>query len=218
MVVVAKAAPDRCTEIGDVTGQADARSGGSWVTTDELIRYATADLRNQAGAKGATHVEVGPPRFLDENGRKVVAILVGKAYACGAGTSGGYVAPDAPTAPETVPGDEGLTSDVFASPSEPLVEGDETPTTPPDSTSVEASVRAWLEAAREDVLSCVASDRAALRVEISPEGTTSVVLHGSGAGSPEERCVAATLGAYSLSDSAKGSAYSVIHVLRRPSP
>lgn len=210
--VVAEAERNGCSELGEVTGQADGRSGGSWVTADELIRYATADLRNQAGARGATHVEVGPPRFLEEDGRKTVAILVGKAYACGPGTSGGYVAMGTPpsAAPDAT---TDVDAEVLASPTESLEE----PPNRGEGEAIDRRVRAWLDAGREDVLSCVSSDRAAIRVDLSAEGSTIVALHGEGAGSPEERCVAAALGAFPLGEGFDGKPHRVIHVVRRES-
>lgn len=58
--------------------------------------------------------------------------------------------------------------------------------TPPD---VEATIRAGLEARREDVLACVGRDRIGVRVVYEGDGEVTFMLQGDLEDSPEEACV-----------------------------
>lgn len=45
-----------CKNLGPVFGKGGGAFGGAWISDEKLMEYATNDLRNKAGEKGATHV------------------------------------------------------------------------------------------------------------------------------------------------------------------
>ena len=68
-----------CTALGDVSGSA----GDSWrpFSDDQLVEYATNDLRNEAAERGAAHVQYGSPDFRRRLDHSSVTIH-GDAFRC----------------------------------------------------------------------------------------------------------------------------------------
>ncbi len=77
--------------------------------------------------------------------------------------------------------------------------------------AIEASIRAGLDARREDVLACVGRSRVAVRAGYAPDGSVALSLNGPLAGSPEERCVQDVLDGVRVPG---GGAGVVIHLVR----
>jgi len=73
-------------------------------------------------------------------------------------------------------------------------------------------LRGLIEEQREDILSCVAAERTAVRAVVSGDRVT-VTLHGPLAGSAEEECVQTLLQDL---DAADAPDLELIHVVRRP--
>ena len=97
---------------------------------------------------------------------------------------------------------------------EPATDASERPPTvaaTPDAT-VEAQIRAGLDARREDVLACVGRDRVGVRAGYAPDGSVAFSLQGDLTGSPEEACVADALDGVRVP--ANGEAGVVIHLVR----
>jgi hypothetical protein len=68
-----------CAALGDVSGSA----GDSWrpFSDDQLVEYATNDLRNEAAERGATYVQYGSPDFRRRLDHSSVTIR-GEAFRC----------------------------------------------------------------------------------------------------------------------------------------
>ncbi|KAB8040980.1 DUF4156 domain-containing protein [Silvanigrella paludirubra] len=47
-----------CKNLGPVFGKGGGVFGGTWISDESLMEYASNDLRNKAALKGATHVVV----------------------------------------------------------------------------------------------------------------------------------------------------------------
>lgn len=74
----------RCKSLGNLTGKGGGASGG-YVSNESLIEYALNDLRNQAGALGATHVVYSTPSMGGNQGTTTSAMVMGEALRCEAG-------------------------------------------------------------------------------------------------------------------------------------
>jgi hypothetical protein len=78
--------------------------------------------------------------------------------------------------------------------------------------SVEAQIRAGLDARREDILECVGRERVAIRAGYAPDGSVALSLQGDRAGTAEERCVVDALDGVRVA--ATGEAGVVVHLIR----
>lgn len=47
-----------CKNLGPVFGKGGGSFGGTWISDEKLMEYASNDLRNKAASKGATHVVI----------------------------------------------------------------------------------------------------------------------------------------------------------------
>jgi Domain of unknown function (DUF4156) len=96
-----------CQPVGYLVGKGGGTFGGGLVSNEALIEYAMNDLRNKAGQKGATHVQVDPPQLGQGDGTTTTATVTGTSYKCPtsytppAGTlpAAAPAAPGAPAAP-----------------------------------------------------------------------------------------------------------------------
>jgi hypothetical protein len=72
-----------CESIGYLVGTGGGSVGGGWIANQDLIGFAINDLRNQAAALGATHVQMEPPQLGQSGGTTSTATVTGTAYRCG---------------------------------------------------------------------------------------------------------------------------------------
>lgn len=80
--------PDTCQNVGMVTGKGGGTFGGGMVSNEDLIEYATNDVRNQTAELGGTHVRVDPPQMGSGDGTTTTVTVTGTAYKCpGASTA-----------------------------------------------------------------------------------------------------------------------------------
>ncbi|MGI4994036.1 DUF4156 domain-containing protein [Halobacteriovorax sp. GFR7] len=75
-----------CKNMGPVFGKGGGSFGGSWITDEKLMEYASNDIRNKASAKGATHVHVTNHQMGQTSGQyggtTSTATFSGVAYKC----------------------------------------------------------------------------------------------------------------------------------------
>jgi hypothetical protein len=79
--------------------------------------------------------------------------------------------------------------------------------------SIEAHIRAGLDAHREDVLACTGRSASVVRVRYALDGSIALTLAGDLEGSPEEGCVRAAIGGVRVVPGHEGT---VVHLLRQP--
>jgi len=90
---------------------------------------------------------------------------------------------------------------------------DEAPTDASDElAAIERTVRAGLDAHRDDVLACTGRRASVVRVRYSVDGSVAISLGGDLEGSPEEGCVRAAMGAVRVAPGHEGL---VMHLLRQ---
>jgi len=84
-VTVLQNEPSGCENLGLLVGKGGG-GGGEWVPNEDLIEYATNDLRNKAADRGATHVVVSSPQLGVSGGSggstTSSATITGLAYRC----------------------------------------------------------------------------------------------------------------------------------------
>jgi hypothetical protein len=80
--------PATCVNLGEVAGKGGGGPGGMYISNASLVEYAQNDLRNQAAARGATHVRLDPPVLGGSNGPTTSAMITGIAYKCPPGMQG----------------------------------------------------------------------------------------------------------------------------------
>jgi hypothetical protein len=99
VLAVASRPNEPCKSLGAITGKGGGYTG-AFVSNEELVEYARNDLRNKAGALGATHVLEHAPSFgsTGDSNTTTSATLTGEALDCrpgaapiAANTSGGSV-------------------------------------------------------------------------------------------------------------------------------
>jgi hypothetical protein len=71
----------KCESLGTLSGKGGGASG-SYVSNEELIEYALNDLRNQAVARGASHVVYSTPSMGGTGGTTTSAMVTGEALSC----------------------------------------------------------------------------------------------------------------------------------------
>jgi hypothetical protein len=73
----------QCKSLGTLTGKGGG-GGGGLVSNEDLVKYALNDLRNQAAAMGATHVQTLAPNFgsTGDSNTTTSATIVGEALVC----------------------------------------------------------------------------------------------------------------------------------------
>lgn len=75
-----------CKALSYVVGEGGGSGivGGRWIPNDQLINYATSDLRNKAGALGSNYVQIAPPELGSSLGTTSTVTISGTAYRCDA--------------------------------------------------------------------------------------------------------------------------------------
>ncbi len=75
-----------CKNLGPLMGKGGGAFGGSWISDEKLVEYATNDLRNKAAGKGATHVVMSTHQMGNTSGQyggsTSTATISGIAYRC----------------------------------------------------------------------------------------------------------------------------------------
>ncbi len=75
-----------CKNLGPVFGKGGGSFGGAWISDESLMEYASNDLRNKAGEKGATHVIASTHQMGQTTGQyggtTSTATISGIAYRC----------------------------------------------------------------------------------------------------------------------------------------
>ncbi len=75
-----------CTNLGPVFGKGGGSFGGSMISDEKLMEYASNDLRNHAAAKGANMVVAGPHQMAQSGGKgggqTSTSTVTGVAYKC----------------------------------------------------------------------------------------------------------------------------------------
>lgn len=80
--------PDTCQNVGIVYGKGGGTFGGEMVSNEDLIEYATNDIRNKTAELGGTHVRHDPPQMGSGDGTTTTVTITGTAYKCpGASTA-----------------------------------------------------------------------------------------------------------------------------------
>ena len=85
-VEMAQEVDKTCKNLGPVVGKGGGSFGGAWISDEDLIQYATNDLRNKAAEKGATHVIFDSHQMGNTSGKDggttSTATIMGIAYWC----------------------------------------------------------------------------------------------------------------------------------------
>ncbi|MBW1809800.1 MAG: DUF4156 domain-containing protein [Deltaproteobacteria bacterium] len=75
-----------CKNLGPVFGKGGGVFGGAWIPDEELMEYASNDMRNKAAAKGATHLVFSSHQMGHSGGRyggtTSTSTISGVAYKC----------------------------------------------------------------------------------------------------------------------------------------
>ena len=75
-----------CTNLGPAFGKGGGSFGGSMISDEKLMEYASNDLRNHAAAKGANMVVAQPHQMMQSGGKgggqTSTSTVTGVAYKC----------------------------------------------------------------------------------------------------------------------------------------
>jgi hypothetical protein len=162
-----------------------------------LARLSEARFR-ASGCGGAVEV-------LCSSGHNEPVCMVGRAGA------GGQLSQLSERRPELSPTGSGGEIDAEREPASGPDADDEAPLDGVD--SIEAHIRAGLDAHREDVLACTGRSASVVRVRYALDGSIALTLAGDLEGSPEEGCVRAAIGGVRVVPGHEGT---VVHLLRQP--